>query len=237
MGAEHPPEAPPVDKREPDPQPKPDSAADALLRGAALAGGVDNAQVDAAMARFLNRPPADKPARKPAEPDGLNETPPEQRLASVEVLAATPAPSGEDQIQLGKLVASLAATSPDKLTPELLAHVTASPPGARAFMQRVVDMPLAEVVPLLGRLPVDARKGLFDELGTDGHDLPLTVTIVASLLIEDPDLASEAIAWGGQALAQALAAQLGDDRIAQLPAAARTALMKQLRDPDAPTEA
>jgi hypothetical protein len=97
-------------------------------------------------------------------------------------------------------------------------------------------MPVSEVAPLLGRLPVDARKGLFDELGTDGHDLPLTVTIVASLLIEDPDLASEAIEWGGRELAEALAAEIGSDRIGLLPTAARQALEKQLRDPDAPAE-
>lgn len=207
------------------------------MRGASATGGVDNAQVDAAMARFLTRPAAAPTARPPAEPDGLDQTSPDQRLASVAVLAATPQPSGADLSQLGKLVASLAATAPDRLTPALLAQVTASPPGARAFMQRVVDMPVSEIVPLLGRLPVDARKGLFDELGTDGSDLPLTVTIVASLLLEDPDLASEAIAWGGRSLAEALGSQLGPERIAQLPDAARLAIEQQLRAPDAPAEA
>jgi hypothetical protein len=102
------------------------------MRGVAPAGGPDNAQVDAAMARFMTRPAGSAPRRRPSEPDGLDQTPIEQRLASVEVLTQAAAPSGEDQSNLGKLVASLAATSPEQLTPAMLAQVTATCPSARS---------------------------------------------------------------------------------------------------------
>ncbi len=174
--------------------------------------------------------PGATPAAAPtAEFDAL---PVAQRALRLGELADRPPTCGADQTRFGLLAASLARSAPDQLTADLLARVAGSPPGARGFMSGVTGMAPAERAQLLGGLPVESRKQLFDELGTDGADLPHSLALVASLLVADPDLAGEAVEWGGQALAQALADQLGPGGVADLPTAVQRALTGQTRPPE-----
>lgn len=188
----------------------------------------ETARMNALLAKLAaGGPKAAKPGAAGEAPtakfDGL---PVEQRVLRLDELAGKPPTRGTDQLDFGLLAASVARSAPDQVTADLLARVAGSAPGARGFMSGVTGMAPGERAQLLGGLPIESRKALFDELGTDGADLPHAVALVASLLQADPDLAAEAVAWGGRALAQALAEQLGDD-VEALPAAVKRAVEAQ----------
>lgn len=195
----------------------------------------ETARMNALLAKLAaGGPRPAKPGEAPtARFDGL---PVAQRARQLGELAAKPPTRGADLAAFGLLAASLARSAPDQLTADLLARVAGTAPGARGFMSGVAAMAPAERAQVLGGLPLESRKQLFDELGTDGADLPHALALVASLLQADPDLAAEAVEWGGQALAAALAEQLGAAGVAGLPPAVRRAVETQAR-PAGPDEA
>lgn len=185
----------------------------------------ETARMNALLAKLAQGGPK-APAAGPAPTAEFDELPVEQRVQRLDALVGRPPTSGEDQAAFGRLAASLARSAPDRLGADLLARVATSAPAARGFMHGVTGMAPAERATLLGALPVESRKQLFDELGTDGADLPHSVALVASLLQADPDLAAEAVAWGGEALARALRDQLGE-ATQDLPPAVRRAIDAQ----------
>lgn len=185
----------------------------------------ETARINALLAKLAaDAGQAAVPAGSPTEK--FDALPVEQRVSQLGQLAEKPPTRGEDLVDFGLLAASLARSAPERLTADLLDRVAGSAPGARGFMRGVGGMAPAESAALLGGLPIASRKQLFDELGTDGTDLPHAEALVASLLQADPDLAAEAVAWGGQALARALATRFGDE-LADLPAGVRRAIERQ----------
>ena len=184
----------------------------------------ETARMNALLAKLA----AGGPAWAAAPTAQFDAWPVEQRASRLDALAVRPPTRGDEQTAFGLLAASLARSAPERVGPELLARVAGSVPGARGFMHGMTGLAPAERAAVLGALPVESRKQLFDELGTDGADLPHTLALVGSLLEADPELAAEAVEWGGQALARALIQALADAR-ADLPPAFRRALEAQAR--------
>jgi hypothetical protein len=192
-------------------------------------------RMDSLLAK-LSQSGVPKPAAEPeapAAPGKHDALPVDQRAEQLAALAEHPPTRGEELADMGRLAASLARSAPERVTADLLARVAKTAPGARGFMEGVKHLPAGERAKLLGGLPIESRKQLFDELGTDGKDLAHTVALVASLLEADPDLAAEAIDWGGTTLAKALAEQIGDAGVKALPAPVRKAVTAQLTPPPA----